>query len=260
MSATISAKEARTVSYLFALTAKGIHLDLRGVIGVGGGPLRTTECGAFQAVVEDVPMQEFNQKRLEQRLQNLAWVEEKARAHDRVELAISSQADVLPFRFCTLLGGSDDLEKLIAAQSSHFEIMLERVAGAMEWGVKVIRLPGCTGKNRSSSTPRAQGSGKGAAYLMRKKQELRGKEETQRETYMAASALLNDLAVIAREKVVLPPRQDQDRNLILNTSFLIDRRKEREFHERVRSLGEEGSALGLALEMTGPWSPYSFTS
>lgn len=249
--------ETATGCYLYALTPEGGRLSLCDLRGVGGGPLRGIACRPFQAVVEEVPLDEFGQEALEHHLQDIRWVEEKVRTHDRVERAIAAQTTVLPFRFCTILSDGADLERLMETRKAHFRELLDRVANATEWGVKFIHQPNA---RPQASAGGENGAGKGAAYLLRKKQELQNREGEQRKAIAAAEGLASDLSRFARERTTIPARREQARHLVLNTALLVDRKRESTFRARVETLRKQAAASGLAVELTGPWPPYSFAS
>ena len=46
--------------------------------------------------------------------------------------------------------------------------------------------------------------------------------------------------------------------MLLNGVYLVESEAADAFHATVAELGEDYSALGFTVELTGPWPPYNF--
>jgi hypothetical protein len=66
--------------------------------GVGGLPARPVEHDGLVAVVSDVRAKDFEEAPLRERLENLEWLAETARAHESVVRAVSAVTGVVPLR------------------------------------------------------------------------------------------------------------------------------------------------------------------
>jgi hypothetical protein len=76
-----------TATYLYAITSATGDLtlaDLKGLTGVGGGPVRSVVHEDLLALVGTVPQEAFGEAALRRNLEDLAWLEATARAHHAV--------------------------------------------------------------------------------------------------------------------------------------------------------------------------------
>ena len=55
-----------------------------------------------------------------------------------------------------------------------------------------------------------------------------------------------------------PEVSGHEGDMILNGVYLVDDQDIPEFRALVERVGEEYRAVGVALELTGPWPPYNF--
>ncbi|MEU8193006.1 GvpL/GvpF family gas vesicle protein [Microbispora amethystogenes] len=110
---------------------------------------------------------------------------------------------------------------------------------------------------RASAEP--QGGGPGAAYLRRRKESLRGREDLWRAAAERAEELhaaLERLAVASRCHRPQDPRlSGRSESMLLNGAYLVDPAHEEEFAAVVAAHRDRF----LDVEITGPWAPYSFT-
>ncbi len=70
--------------------------------GVGGGPVRTLTAAGLTAVAEDVGLAEFGADALRRNLEDLDWLDARARAHHRVIDAVAQQGHWVPMRLATV--------------------------------------------------------------------------------------------------------------------------------------------------------------
>jgi hypothetical protein len=162
-----------------------------------------------------------------------------ARYHDAVVRAVFRHAPVLPLRFGTVLDGVDAAVRLLGARHEEVSAWLSRVEGRQEWGVRVRAA-------QREPVPLDQVSG--TAYLTLRRQRLVDADLDRR----GAAALHRALSERADESVC----RDLSRDLLLEGAYLVDAGDEEEFHAE---LGRLTGELGLSVEITGPWPPYSFT-
>ena len=64
---------------------------------------------------------------------------------------------------------------------------------------------------------------------------------------------LKDVSVASRSNKVIGDR------MILNAAFLVDRKDEKQFDERVKAISLQYEDL-LNFKYTGPWPPYNFVN
>lgn len=229
---------------------------LNGVRGVAEAPVRVLDHAGLAAVIADVDLDEYGEEGLRRNLEDLGWVEQVARAHDRVVGVVSKVTTCAPLRLVTVCRDDDSVRAKVDAQRDELEGTLALLDGRVEHGVKAYAAePGA-----STAAAGVQGERTGTAYLMRRREETARKADAERAAAAAADevhAQLSGLAVASRR---FPP---QDRRLsgrrermVLNGTYLVDQSATREVEQAVALLAERHPELEL--QLTGPWPPYSF--
>ncbi|MFS8102463.1 GvpL/GvpF family gas vesicle protein [Lentzea alba] len=162
-----------------------------------------------------------------------------ARYHDAVVRTVFQREPVLPLRFGTVLDGVDAAVRLLSARHEEARAWLDRVGGRREWGVRV---------RAAERAPVNLDALSGTAYL------------TQRRERLAAADAVRRGAAAVHEALVRRSAENACRelggDLLLEAAYLVDAESEEDFHADAHRLTGE---LGLSVEITGPWPPYSFT-
>jgi len=100
-------------------------------------PVRVVAENGLHAIASEVPLEEFGQDRIGERLADPVWLEAKVRAHERV-LETLSGATVVPLRFGAVFLGEEPVRAMLRERSALLRDALARVEGRREWGVKVL--------------------------------------------------------------------------------------------------------------------------
>jgi hypothetical protein len=231
--------------------------------GVGGGPVRTVAAAGLTAVAEDVELTEFGEEALRRNLEDLAWLEAAARAHHRVIGAVAQQGPVVPMRLATVYSDDAGITAMLTERGADLRAALSRIGGRQEWGVKAYaRRPSETGDDSEAvAGPSGPGTGAGAAYLQRRRDQLAAQRNAQRETLARAQIINAELSECAAATRLHPPQAPQLTGsrapMILNAAYLVDDQRTEDFAAAAQALGERYP--DIRLELTGPWPPYSFT-
>jgi Gas vesicle synthesis protein GvpL/GvpF len=169
-----------------------------------------------------------------------------ARRHDDVVRAVFEREPVLPLRFGTILRDRPAAARLLADRHELANAELDRLAGHREWGVRArFAQP-------SAPAARPRDDLSGTEYLAMRRQRLAAAEHDRRRGADAATALHDALAGWATEVADRTPRSPA---LLLDSAYLVPAAREPAFHTEIeRQLG----AADVAVEVTGPWPPYSF--
>ena len=233
-------------------------------------PVYTTSYRAIQAVVSKVSLQEFGHRALEENLNDMSWVEAKARAHQGVLEAVLADRVVVPMRFCTIYCSEDGIQQKLRQYYDNFVADLARLEGRQEWGVKVY----CDEETLALQVERVsdrvkalreemEAKTEGAAYFLHKKvAEIRA-QEVERVSDEHAQRYHDCLSDLAEEVVVTPlqgPGAGRKETMILNGAYLVSDERLAAFRTGLERLGEEGKDLGFSYEITGPWPPYNFVA
>ena len=109
-------------------------------------------------------------------------------------------------------------------------------------------------------SPRGTGSGSGAAYLQRKKEQAaRRRTASERAVQVAdeVHAHLAQHAVAGRRLQPPDPKQTgRTQPMILNGAYLVDVEHGEAFAAAVAEI--DGRTIDATIEAQGPWPPYSF--
>ncbi|MGI8622098.1 MAG: GvpL/GvpF family gas vesicle protein, partial [Solirubrobacteraceae bacterium] len=228
---------------------------LRGV--VPGAEVETVTGGQLAAVVSAVPLAEFNDERLREHLEDLAWVEHVARAHESVLESVMATTTIVPLRLCTICLSPERVAALLDEQAAGLAPALDALRGRTEWGVKLF------GPLAGPTEPEAEAAD-GSAYLERRRRARGAREEAQRAATDCAQHIHDALGRETVASAVNPPQRPEahgrDAEMLLNAAYLIDDERREALRGLVESLAAEHEPAGFALELTGPWPPYNFVA
>lgn len=221
--------------------------------------------GELAALVSPVPLSEYGDERLRVHLEDLGWVTQTARRHEDVLESVLRDATVVPLRLCTLYRSRDGVRRLLREHRSALKQGLSRVDGCFEWAVKVFSDP--RAQEAQVPSPQAEGETadrRGAAYLQRRQQERALAEKAGEVRARCVEVVHQRIEDLARASTVNPPQRPEvhgrELTMLLNGAYLVERDRTSEIKQAVDGLQEEWSALGFAIELTGPWPPYNFVS
>ncbi|MEV7194766.1 GvpL/GvpF family gas vesicle protein [Streptomyces sp. NPDC093510] len=233
--------------------------------GVGGEPPRQLVHEGLVALVGPVPERDFSEKALRAHLEDLDWLSDTARAHQRVIDALTSVTCPLPLRLATVFRDDSGVRAMLEDGAERFHRVLERIDGRVEWGVKVHMLSEeSTAPQPPAAAPRQSGPGSGRDYLRRRRSQRTAQEEGWQRAEAFARRLHETLSRHADDSRLHAPQNSElsrtpGRN-VLNAAYLVSRADSEEFVELVdRTKDEEEGTSGLRVELTGPWAAYSFT-
>lgn len=225
--------------YLYCVVPAGVAPP-PGLEGIEDAPVLATHAEAFSAWYSELAA------RPEPSL-------ERIRRHNRVvEAALTPEATPVPARFGQWLGSLEALEKKLQEATPAYAEALGRVAGSVEFGLRV--LDPATPAPVAESPP-APAATTGRAYLealAARAAAERAVEERGRELATRVSALIG--AVVRQERV----ERARSRHGIVSLAHLVAWPDVRSYRARVEGAREQHPELRFLL--TGPWPPYSFAA
>jgi hypothetical protein len=229
-----------------------------GLTGVGGAPVRVLVDGRFGAVVSTVDPVHFSEEALQRNLEDLAWLAATARAHHAVVDAVWQHHPLAPLRLATVYLDDDSVRAVLRAKEASFVAALDRIRGAREWGAKAFAHP------QTATDPDRTGGdatlGPGAAYLQRKRMARDRAARVQQDVQDAAADLHRTLSAAATASHLYPPQDPQLSGrvepMVLNAAYLVDEPGTDAFRDAVQAW----RSPHLDVELTGPWTPYSFAT
>jgi hypothetical protein len=241
-------------------------------VGVGGDAVveRIEEAG-LSALVSRVQAAGFGAEPLREHLNDLAWLERTARAHELVLDQALALATIVPLRLCTLYEGEDSVRQMLSREHDAFAHALEYLTGREEWGVKLLIDPDLLSREARARSDDAaalaqdeqvHGGGAGASYMLRRRVERQVREEAGRLAAQLAGVVHARLEDATLHAVTRPPQnRDLSRHegeMILNAAYLVEADAAAELRALASSLEAEHAVFGARLELTGPWPPYNF--
>jgi hypothetical protein len=243
---------ASTAWYVYAFVAPVPQVD--DLHGVAPGGLTAVGDQSLAAIVGEVPLNEFGQEALPERLNDRAWLEEKARAHERVIERLGETSTVVPLRFGSIYRDLSAIEELVDARRLELLRVLDRVRGRVEIGVQAW-LDG-----RRTAEAEMQPAG-GRAYLERRRDERARAEEAAIRLQEVLADAHDRLLARAVDGVVNRPQPREltarEQEMIFNGAYLVPSGDESIALQAVE-LNEQHRGLGLTFELTGPWPPHNF--
>lgn len=246
--------------YLFGVVAGDASVD-------GGADVLLVREGSIAGVASRVPLEEFDESVLPERLGDAAWLEAKVRTHEQVLEGVLESASVVPCRFCTVYRTEDELRHFLSERGDDLSAALSHVEGRVELGVKAFVdrerfASGGAGRNEAirelaEDASRAEG---GRAYLEMRRLEQLVTEELGRFKGEVAGHLHEQLLTAADDGVQLnlqrPEVTGRDEEMLFNGAYLVADRAR--FERALGNLADEYRDHGVELELTGPWPPYNF--
>ena len=202
--------------------------------------------GGLWLVTASAPLPEFSSERIEEGLSDLDWVSACALAHEAVVEHFRDAPALLPLKLFTLFVSDKRALAHLRESGEQLDRVLDRVAGRVEWGVRV-RL----------DEARARG---GTSFLLRKKQEQEASRDLAGRLRAEVDAGWTDLAAQADEAIRQQPATapEQGGKVFLDAALLVPAGRAAEFEAAVGRFAASLAAKGGEVTLTGPWPPYHF--
>jgi hypothetical protein len=209
------------------------------------------------AVVSEVPLDEFDERGLQEALEDLDRLEVLARAHERVLDEALGHGAVVPFRMCTIYESPARVQEMLARERDHLTAALRRLRGMEEWGVKAYAVAGVAGVETAAEPS------SGTDYLSLKRADRETAEIARQVVDAAAEAVHAGLRERAADAVLSPPQTGplagHEGEMVLNAAYLVAEADVDGFRAFVADLAGRHAREGLELELTGPWPAYHFS-
>ena len=259
-------------AYAVARPKPGARSEATPVAGVDPHhPVRAIIHGDVQILVSTVALAEYDMTALEAHLQDRGWLEFLARAHQRVMTDLLEFYTLLPLKLCTLYTDEEHAQAVLADNAEQFRATLDRIEGAVEWGVKAYCDKGALAAWAAHSAPQLSAlssavaaASPGARYMLEKRLQRAAQQASEdlRRSYAYASHSL--LAARARAAEQNPPQPTQvhgrSDDMVLNGAYLVDDAGADAFVATLEELRVQYEPCGFSFDLTGPWPAYSFST
>jgi hypothetical protein len=220
------------------------------------------------AVVSRVPLSEFGEERLRESLNDVAWLEGTARAHERVLDAVRALTTVIPMRLCTIYRTESSLRETLGRERIAFTEALLRLEAKTEWGLKMFMDPRGVERAAAASGELARldaerpGMPAGQAYMRQRRRDSLLRAEVERLVDRIVDEGHARMAALSVEALSNPLQRPEvtghDGQMVLNGVYLVDDAATEAFNSAGEELAEHCRPLGFDVQVTGPWPPYNF--
>jgi hypothetical protein len=228
-------------------------------------PATLIEHRGLVAIASEVSLEEFGEEPLHENLNDIQWLEEKARAHEEILDQVLSRISVVPMRLCTIYRSVSHLREALDRDYEVFTDALHRLQGTKEWGVKLIAEPGALDRAADGADGEGGSDGElsaGAAYMREKSRAARRRDTADGIADQWAQHVHDAVSDHAVEGLLNPLQNPEvsghEGDMLLNGVYLVEDERADELAAVVAGLASEYEALGASVELTGPWPPYNF--
>ncbi|MFC8292533.1 GvpL/GvpF family gas vesicle protein [Streptomyces sp. NPDC057242] len=222
-------------------------------------PLPTADPAPVAFVVSRVASDEFDERTLKARFEDLEWLEGVARAHHEVVQTVARHDTVLPLRLATVYQNDERARGALAAQQHVFAERIALLRDRSEFGVKLYLGPAGSSEPREDAADASLGPGK--AYLRSRRAQHSAQEVRYRHAQEAADRVEALAARFSTHRVRHPAQRGAlagPEENVLNDAYLVPYDRGEEFRTALTAAVE--GLDGVRVEVTGPWAPYSFAT
>jgi len=253
--------------YVYAIARAGSTAPA-GLRGLDDGAVRTVGAGDLAAFVSDVPEREYAEEPLNAHLADMEWLTPRAVRHQEVNAALAAVCDPLvPLSFGTVFRDTPGVARMLAERAAEMGPRFEALRGRAEW-IAVVRRDRAKALARleeESEPLRAlrseiEAAPPGRGYLL-----TRQLDETKRTELRAADAAAIVDATEAFERAQMrlfrePLVEDAGGGMLARFSVLARRDAGIELDGIITAYVKRWDVRGYALELSGPWPAYRFST
>jgi len=255
--------ETETLVYVYAVAGAdaAAWIAAERPKGLERRALRAVEEGALAAIVSDVPVEDYTQSALDERVRDGRWLTPRATAHQSVNAAAHVALEsVLPVPFGTIYRGDDRVREMLRARAEELRAKLVSVHGQAEWVVGLYRDVAEAAEHLSKVSDAMAHrehvtAGPGRRYLEEKQAESARRTELRGLDEAAAASAHQMLARVSRHSFEEPVVEEAG-DLIARTTYLLRRVDAHRLDDAVQRFNDDWRDRGYELRATGPWPPY----
>ncbi|NTW02221.1 MAG: GvpL/GvpF family gas vesicle protein [Oscillochloris sp.] len=271
---TLQAALEQVAYYTYAIgrPKPGVCPESKQILGVDPHhPVRAIAHGDLQMLVSEVSLADYDLGALKAHLEDRSWLEFLAMAHQRVMTELLESYTLLPLKLCTLYIDEERAQAALVDNAEAFRTALNRIEGAVEWGIKAYCNKAALAAWAEHSAPQLSQlansvatASAGARYMLQKRLQRAAQQASDdlRRNYAYASH--QQLSSQARAAVQNPLQPAQIHgcadDMVLNSAYLVDTASEAAFTATIEALRTQYEPCGFHFVLTGPWPAYSFSS
>ncbi|MBA1335601.1 MAG: hypothetical protein HPY66_1226 [Firmicutes bacterium] len=246
----------------------GERIDAGGCTGIDrANSVGLLRCGEVYAVVSEVDLNEFGHPYIDENLENIGWLKDKAELHMEVLNEALKYTQVIPLKFCTIFYNEDKVNEFAQEHKDYLTENLSYLRNKEEWSCKVYwdkksYIKNLVEKDSLEAEEKCEKLSKGTAYFMRRKLEKEYNERAIDKANIITEKVLETLKRIVLEvktsKILAKEITGRMEDMLLNCALLIDTNNKEGFLQEIDKLGSKVESKGLIFEVNGPWPPYNF--
>jgi hypothetical protein len=247
----------------------------------------------IEALISYVPLNEYNEESLKEKLEDVGWIVPRAQAHERIIESVMQFCAVIPIKFCTIFKDQSKVSETLRQNYEEFKSLLDYLTDKQEWGIKIYvdcdKISQVLSAEISSGAPQvrstrsvetlsraAEGSSakireldeqlsvasEGAAYFLQKKRDDILKESSEEIVPALAEKIYEKLQPWAvesrRNKLLSRSSTGRSDDMILNVALLLTKSDVAKLKMKIDRLAAGYRRKGFLFELSGPWPPHNF--
>ena len=254
--------DATTGWYVYGVAPVDAAAAIRGRRGVTGAPVDVVTAGGLAALVSVVGVEQVGGG--DAPVTEPGWLEARVLAHDEVLRSTLDAGPVVPMRFATVVPDREDVERLLEHDGPRLARTLEQLRGRSEWGVKVIATdPEAVAAGSDELKQLAaelEAAPAGRAYLLRRQLEQAAQDHADAALDRLAHQCHEAVAGVAEALTRLAGRRDPGDagEVVVDLAVLVSDDRRAALDAAVADLRGRYGHVGVTVDLTGPWPPYSF--
>ncbi len=238
-----------------------------------GGKISAIPFKDIEAIVSDINLSQFNEKKIEDKLQgDPKWTEKNIRRHHDVIAKVYEMSTVIPMKFGMIFKTKRSLEVMLKKYYRKFKRLFIGLAGKQEWGVKIyleyekfVEFLKKENEEVKKLEEKKSAMSEGAQWYTDKKIDKLVTEKSEEEIEKQLQCIAKRLEDCCEQTALcnLLPKEvttEINKDNIFNTACLIDNSKLDYFKKMLQETQKECDQIGATLVATGPWPPYNFVN
>ena len=213
-----------------------------GLVGVDDAPVRAVDLGGLCAWVSDVDAG------------TMVSSPARARSHDRVVRRALDRETPLPARFGQVVGDLAALADMVAARRAALSSALDAVAGSVEMTVRMLLPAEAKGEPSGRQPPRDRSKSTGREYLERVSADQRRERNVLAQAGIVRERVTSAVQGLVRAEAFTGASVGSG---MATLSHLVPRENVEVYRSTLLQL--RSNEPTLAIMVSGPWAPYSFT-
>lgn len=222
--------------------------------------------GELAAFVMPVDLDEYSQEVIDARAKDVEWLGQIGYRHQDTMMKLMRGGTIVPLRAFTLFESEESVRQRLRDDRARLVKLLDRLDGKQEWTLRIEMDPERWSEALTrhagplrSLVEEIEAAAPGRAFLLRKKlDEEKKRASREAELQLVAEierAVLDHLAC----DTLAESRQQRD-GAFPQINALINRDEEARLQELVDALTPKYADDGVAIAVSGPWPPYTFSN